>query len=472
MSHRNPTGQSTLLSIVLGLAVTLTLIAGDNIRAADPPAYRLARFAGDVTIPLNHRCMGVLPTKSKKIVDRLYVYGFVLLGPDKPIVLVAFDWCEIRNGAYDQWRDALAKAAGTTRERVLVSSLHQHDAPVIDLEAQQMLNQQGLVDELYNMKFHQQMLELLSEGVRNSLQHTSPVTHLGLGQAKVEKVASNRRVQRKDGSVTFGRGSSSGGNADYAAADDGLIDPWLKTISFWNGSKPLLAIHAYATHPMSYYGRGGVTCDFVGIARQKLHREDFSVLQVYVSGCSGDVTAGKYNDGSPDNRQVLADRMYQAMKKSWASTKKSPLRTVEFRTTELQLKYNDHEKFSEATLKKTLADSKQNIRERILAAMGLSSLQRIARGQGIDMPCVDFGDAQLMLFPGEAFVGYQLMAQKMRPDSFVMSIGYGECWPGYVPTKSAFDDNFGHSWRWVAPGAEAPMRAAMERVLLPANKKK
>jgi hypothetical protein len=163
--------------------------------------------------------------------------------------------------------------------------------------------------------------------------------------------------------------------------------------------------------------------------------------------------------------------MYQAMKQSWASTKKSPLHSVEFRTTHLQLKYNDHEKFAETTLKKTLADSKQDVRERILAAMGLSSLQRIARGQGIEMPCVDFGDAQLMLFPGEAFVGYQLMAQKMRPDSFVMSIGYGECWPGYVPTKAAFDDNFGHSWRWVAPGAEAPMRAAMERVLLPAKKK-
>ena len=471
MSHRNSTRQSALSWIVVGLATMLVLLAVDGIRAADPPSYRLARFSADVTIPLNHRCMGVLPTKSKKILDPLYAHGFVLLGADKPIVLIAFDWCEIRNGAYDQWRDALAAAAGTTRQRVLVSSLHQHDAPVIDLEAQQMLNQQGLVNELYDMKFHQQTLKRVAKACRDSLQEAVPVTHLGLGQAKVEKVASNRRVQRKDGSVTFARGSNSGGNAAYAAADDGLIDPWLKTISFWNGSKPLLALHAYATHPMSYYGRGGVTSDFVGLAREKRRRDDFSVAQIYVSGCSGDVTAGKYNDGSPDNRQVLAERMYQAMKKSWDSTKKSPLRTVEFRTTELQLKFNDHDKFAAETLKKKLADSKQNMRERILAAMGLSSLQRIARGQAIDMPCIDFGTAQVVLFPGEAFVGYQLMAQKMRPDSFVMSIGYGECWPGYVPTKSAFDEKFGHSWRWVAPGAEAPMRAAMRSVLLPAEKK-
>ncbi|HIA17964.1 MAG TPA: hypothetical protein EYN70_00835 [Planctomycetaceae bacterium] len=453
------------------MATMLVLPALGATRAADKPTFRLARFSADVTIPLNHRCMGVLPTKSKKIVDPLFVHGFVLLGPDKPIVLAAFDWCEIRNGAYDQWRDALAAAAGTTRQRVLVSSLHQHDAPVIDLEAQQMLDQHGLVNELYDMKFHEQTLKRVAKACRDSLQDAVPVTHLGLGQAKVGKVASNRRVQREDGTVTFGRGSNSGGNAAYAAADDGLIDPWLKTISFWNESKPLLALHAYATHPMSYYGRGGVTSDFVGLAREKRRRDDFSVGQIYVSGCSGDVTAGKYNDGSPDNRPVLAERMYQAMKKSWESTKKSPLRTVGFRTTQLQLKFNDHEKFALAALKKTLADNKQSMRERILAAMGLSSLQRIARGQAIDMPCVDFGEAQILLFPGEAFVGYQLMAQKLRPDSFVMSIGYGECWPGYVPTKTAFDDNFGHSWRWVAPGAQGPMTAAMKRVLLPKNEK-
>ena len=114
--------------------------------------FRLARFSADVTIPLGHRCMGILPTKSKEIVDPLRVYGFVLLGADQPIVLAAFDWCEIRNDAFDQWRDALAKAAGTVRQRVLVSSLHQHDAPVIDVRAQHLLDQVGLAGELYDVE--------------------------------------------------------------------------------------------------------------------------------------------------------------------------------------------------------------------------------------------------------------------------------------------------------------------------------
>jgi hypothetical protein len=59
-------------------------------------------------------------------------HGFVLSSGEKPIVFVAVDWCEIRNDAYDRWRAVLAEAARTTRERVLVTSVHAHDAPVAD----------------------------------------------------------------------------------------------------------------------------------------------------------------------------------------------------------------------------------------------------------------------------------------------------------------------------------------------------
>ena len=69
-----------------------------------PAKYKLATFSADVTIPLNHRCMGVLPTKSKRIVDRLYVHGFVLLGPEKPVVLCAVDWIGIGNDSLADWK--------------------------------------------------------------------------------------------------------------------------------------------------------------------------------------------------------------------------------------------------------------------------------------------------------------------------------------------------------------------------------
>jgi dipeptidyl aminopeptidase/acylaminoacyl peptidase len=454
--------------VVLFIAVTVGRLPAADV---EPSVYSIAPFSADVTIPLGHRCMGILPTKAQKIADPLEAHGFVLLGPDQPIVLVALDWCEVRNGAYDQWRDSLAKAAGTTRQRVLLSSLHQHDAPVADRGAQEQLDQVGLEGELYDTAFMADCIQRVANALTDSLKKPRPVTHVGLGQAKVDRVASSRRVASPDGRISWDRYSASAADARLKEAPEGEIDPYLKTISFWHGDTPLLALHSYATHPMSYYGRGEVSADFVGLARRRRAHDDAQVRQIYVSGCSGDVTAGKYNDGTLLMRQVLADRIYQAMKDAWDATERYPLEQVQFRSAPLDLPFHEGPQFRREELQKTLTDANAKIGDRILAAMGLSSLDRLARGEKIDLPCVDLGRAQIVLFPGEAFVGYQLMAQRLSPDDFVLSIGYGECWPGYIPTPAAFDDNFNHDWRWAGPESYPRVRDALDKVLYDPTKK-
>ncbi len=266
--------------------------------------------------------------------------------------------------------------------------------------------------------------------------------------------------------MAFDRGSRSGAEAFYRDQPSGLIDPLLKTISFWNNDQPLLALHAYATHPMSYYGGGEVSSDFVGLARDRRQRDDFSVKQIYVSGCSGDVTAGKFNTGSTDDRYALRDRLYQAMVVAWRNTRRVPLDRVVLRSIPLSLEFHPAPQLTEAALRRTCTMRIRAVEKRILAAMGLSSRQRVSAGEPIDVVCIDFGPAQIVLLPGESFVGYQLMAQGLRPDSFVMAIGYGECWPGYIPTESAFADGFEDNWLWVAPGSEHRMREALQSVLV------
>lgn len=448
-------------------ALSLAVFSTGSATWAEDSAskFRIATFSADVTCPIGHPLIAGLRQPAKKIVDRLEARGFVLTGVEKPIVLCAVDWCEIRNQSYDNWREALAKAAGTTRERVLLTSIHQHDAPVTDVGAAKILAEAGLKGAMFDPDFEQKCIERAAAALKASLSKATPVTHIGIGKAKVEKIASNRRVVREDGSVTYARGSNSGGNKYYREAPVGQIDPWLRTLSFWNDDKPLMALHAYATHPMSYYGRGGVSADFVGMARRLMQREHPRVFQIYASGCSGDVTAGKYNDGSPQNRPVLAKRLFEAMKESWESTKRVPLKSAAFRSAKLDLPFRSAKSHTEAALAKVVADRKASGRNRILAAMGLSSRQRGRAKRKIDFPCVDFGDAQLVLFPGEAFVGYQSLAQKQRPKSFVMSLGYGECWPGYIPTTRSFKDDFRDSWLWVGPGSDKKIEAGLRKIL-------
>ncbi len=436
-----------------------------------PPAssaeLKIAVFSADVTIPPGHRCMGILPTKAISVADPLEAQGFVLIGPDKPLVLLALDWCEVRNGAYDEWRDAIAKAAGTDRQRVLLSSLHQHDAPVTDSGAQHYLDQVGMEGELYDRKFQTECIRRVVEAMLKSMQTSIRVTHLGHGKANCLHVGSSRKIVYPDGHVKFDRYSSSGSNASLKEADEGDIDPLLRTISFWNEDTPILALHSYATHPMSYYGKGAVSADFVGRARRLRHADNPTIAQIYVSGCSGDVTAGKYNDGTDAMRPLLADRLHTAMKSAWDATVRTPLTAsmVKFRNVPLVLPFNDDPEFSREALLKELHDAAQPEGKRILAAMSLSSLDRVERGEPIDLGCADFGVARIVLMPGESFVGYQQLAQILSGDVLTMSIGYGECWPGYIPTQLAFDENFDHDWRWVSKAAAKPMEEALHKLL-------
>ncbi len=439
--------------------------AADN-SATNESAFRLATFRADVTPRLGHPLLGGHFAPARSVDDPLSAIGLVLLGPDKPIVLVAVDWCEIRNDAYARWRGALAEAAGTSADRVLVTSVHQHDAPLADLTAQRLLEEAHVEGKIIDLDFHERTVQRVADALRESLKSARRVTHFGLGQAKVDRVASNRRVVGADGKPVFARTSATR-DAAIRELPEGLIDPWLKVISFWDGEQPLAAINAYATHPMSYYGGGAISSDFVGLARARRQTDDPLVHQIYVSGCSGDVTAGKYNDGAPDNRQRLTDRMHRAMVEAWNATKRQPLETVRFASVPLVLPHRDGKQTAEA-LSAQLADPSQSLLNLALAAMGLSSRKLHPAGHEIDVAVVDFGAAQIVLLPGESLVGYQLMAQQLRPESFVMAIGYGECSPGYVPTDAASREGYADSqgWCWVAPEVESLMADALRRALL------
>ena len=83
-----------------------------------------------------------------------------------------------------------------------------------------------------------------------------------------------------------------------------------------------------------------------------------------------------------------------------------------------------------------------------------------------NVPTIDFGAAQIVLMPAESFVQYQLWAQAMRPDSFVMTIGYGECAPGYIPTAQSAAEGYHDHYSWIAfPECEVAMRQALKAAL-------
>src|SRR5262249_14198900 len=155
----------------------------------------------------------------------------------------------------------------------------------------------------------------VAAAVRDALSKPQTVTHLGLGRAKVIDVASNRRVLGPDGKVKYVRFSSNK-IPEAREAPEGVVDPYVRAVSFWNGDRPLVSMTYYATQPQSYYGQAGVSADSVGRARS-LREAELPIPHIHLNGPGGNVAAGKYNDGSPEMRPILARRLADGMKAAW-----------------------------------------------------------------------------------------------------------------------------------------------------------
>jgi hypothetical protein len=449
----------------LHFLLALLLSCAALLHAEDTP-LRIAVFTADATPPLGSP---VAYAPARSISDPLSARGVVLLGSGKPIVLCAVDWIGIGNTGHDEWRKGLAEAAGTPMDRVTVHTLHQHDGPRCDFRAEELMTAHGLGGTRFDVAFCRRTIAATADAIRQALSKANPVTQLGVGEARVEKVASNRRILGPNGRVILGRMSASK-NPKAQAEPEGVIDPMLKLISFWDGETPIVCLTYYATHPQSYYGHGDVTAEFVGLARAQREQELQGLPHIHFNGASGNVAAGKYNDGSPATRPVLAQRMADGMKQAWDATKKKPIHAadIEWRVQPVSLPMGAH--LIREELEKDLANPEAEPRKRLNAATKLACLEHSLNGPKTDLSRLRLGTVNILHMPGELFVEYQLAAQKMLPDETVCMAAYGDYGPGYIGTEIAYSQG-GYEVQLsssnTAPSVERVLMDAMQRLLTP-----
>ncbi len=424
---------------------------------------RLATFRADVTPPVGAPLCGGLVKPVVGVSEPLLALGVVILSDAKPVVLCAVDWCEIRAGDHVHWREVLAQAAGTTPERVAVQSLHQHNAPLADSAAHQLLGGVASPVKVIDVEWAERALKGVAASIETALKNTSPMTHIAHGEAVVEKVASNRRIMGDDGKVAKMRLSSTK-DVVLQELPEGLVDPLLKTISFWNGEKKLAVLHYYATHPMSYYGDGIVTYDFVGTARERRTLDD-GVPHLYFTGCGGNIAAGKYNDASKEARVRLGENIHVAMVTSEKEMKRLPLTKIEWRARPVVLKANPE--FPEERMLKVVENAATAASPRISAALRVGFIRQSAAGVPIQFTSLHLGDDVCLLhLPGETFIEYQLFAQQQRPGGFVATASYGDGVPGYIPLEKSFaEGGYEPTQAFAAPESEKVMRETIVELL-------
>lgn len=429
MSRRSFLNQSA--GLLAGAVLGRTAWSNEPVRD-----LMLSTFRFDVTPPIGHSLCGGWITPAKAVETPLEAIGLVIRGAGRPIVLCAVDWTGILNSAHVEFRTALATAAGTTPDRVAVQCVHPHDAPFACLDAQKIVAQYPELPAILDLEFFRRVLNAGATAVAASLSQSQPLTHIAAAKAPVLEVAANRRILGPDGRVKSMRGSSCADPA-LRAEPEGLIDPNLRTIAFYNGEKRIAACHYYACHPMSHYGQGQVSPDFCGLARQQLQAEEPGCTHIYFNGCGGNVAAGKYNDGTPAMRPVLRDRILAGMKKSIARLDPAPVQSISWSTCEILP--GPAAVWSAEQIRKQIADSQQPTVARNRPAYTLAWLDRCASGgPPIILSGLHLNETSILHLPAESFIEYQLKAQKFAEGRFVACAAYGDGGPWYIPTREAY----------------------------------
>ncbi|MCL4180278.1 MAG: hypothetical protein KJ072_21355 [Verrucomicrobia bacterium] len=425
---------------------------------------RIATFDVDATPPVGS-LMAYDPVKHRGDLT-LRARGLVLLGAGDPIVLCAVDWIGIANEGHDAFRQALAQATGTSPQRVAVHAVHQHDAPYCDFTAERILKDAAADPAEFEGTFQRQVIADLALAAAKALAQAQPCTHLGLGEARVDQVASNRRILGPDGKVRATRWTATHDPA-IRAEPEGIIDPMVSVVSLWNQDQPVAVLSCYATHPQSYYRTGIPDPDFPGLARFLRQLAVPEALHIHFTGAGGNLGAGKYNDGARTNRLVLAERLAEAMRRAWETTQRQPIAAdqVSWSTETVALPPAKH--LSIATLETELKERASAFRTEGGAAR-LAWLRRTEAGQATDIGCLSLGRARLLHLPGELFVEYQLAAKAARPDLFVAVAAYGDYGPWYIGTAAAYEEGgyeTSPAASNVAPEVESVLTAAIGRLL-------
>ncbi len=432
------------ITVLLLSAMVVCCPPNHTARAADDSKPRVATFTCDVTPPLGQK----LYAKPLATIETpLLAKGIVLDDGGKRYVLCAVDWCGLCDSAHALFRGKIAAAAGTDPALVALHTVHQHTAPYINLDASSLLDKPNDSPKTERLKLLAETSDRLAEAVKKSLDQLQPFDSIGSGRAKVERVASIRRVPIEGGKVRT-RWSACR-DPELRAMPEGGIDPMVKTITLAQGGKPLVRLHYYATHPQSFYRDGRACYDVPGFARERLEKKE-NVFQIYFTGCAGDVTMGKYNDGTPKARGELSDRLFAGMAASAAATKLAPIKSICWRSVPVCL--------LKKVKAKPAASEKKGSETKPLTTEP-KSLQ-------LDLSVLRINNVSILHLPGESMIEFQLFAQRVKPKSFVAVAAYGDLSTGYICTEEAFNEGgYEPSASRVVPKSEAVMKAAIRKVL-------
>jgi len=454
MTHNNFSRRFFLQVTTMG-AIALA-IWGQSIAKAENTNLKIVTFQVDVTPPVGAQLAYVI---NEKIDTPIYVSGVVLDDGKTRAVWVSCDYIYICGESYNTWTKMIAKQAGTVPDNVFLHSVHQHDSIRWAPEYNPKPGEDGPL--VVNPEYCEKSLADVSEAIAKAVAGPwQTVGKLLTAETRLGGLAANRRLVDENGQFAHTRYSGKNPPA-LQAWPVGKVDPILRTVCFENSEgRRIVALHFYATHPMAAYMRNMVSTDVPGRALRHVQENDDSVgLNIYFTGCGGDVTFGKYNlTGDAQSIDQLGTRLGEGMLRNLQRLEEQPIGTIEVKRVTFEVPFDP-------ALRPAGEYSGEHSQERryVMETIDLwrqSSLARMSIGPKVHL---------LSFTLAEVFVDYQLYAQSLIPEHFLGTAAYGNGVYWYIPTRAAFEENGGYETSdracIVTPEIDAILRDAIRRCL-------
>jgi len=400
-------------------------------QASEASGLKIVTFQVDVTPPIGEP---LAYDPNEKIDTSIYVSGIILDDGKTRAVWVSCDYIYICGESYVRWVETIAKQAGTVKENVFLHAVHQHDSIRWAPEYNPKSGEAGPL--VVSLEYCEKSLKDVSEAIAQAVSgQWQSVGKLLTAETRIGGLASNRRLVDENGKFAHTRFSGKNPPA-LQAFPVGNIDPLLRTICLENtDGRRIVVLHFYATHPMAAYRRKMVSTDVPGRALRHVQENDDSVaLNIYFTGCAGDITFGKYNlTGDAEAIEQLGKRLGEGMLQNLRRLEEQPMSPLEIKRVVVEVPFHP-------SLMPASTYSGEHAQERRYV------LETIDRWRQSSVARMSLGPkTHLLSFAlSEVFVDYQLYAQSLIPEHFLATAAYGNGVYWYIPTKAAFEEEGGY----------------------------
>jgi hypothetical protein len=214
----------------------------------------------------------------------LHARALYISGPREAVLFVILDLLGVTAACVSYLKDAIERAHGVSQERIVISTIHTHSAPMLGVTAPGGVQPEGFLAEMY---------ERILTAVDTAVRSRRPA-RMGYGFA-VADACHNRRHVMDDGSIVD---EWSEEVRRHGLIPTGPRDPFVRMLKIDEvDGAPICVVVNYSCHPVVLTKNNLLmSADYVGYSLRHIEDGTEYPIAIHTTGAAGDINPSRRAD--------------------------------------------------------------------------------------------------------------------------------------------------------------------------------